>query len=123
MPQEVQQLRVSPQITLDAFALTQAGFKALGYPSNIASILANNQFNLSIIDGPSGEALYTYVGGVASNFSENIPSNRPITDAITFLCLDVLDSSGQSILNQGNAYQVPTNVPTGTGTNIGVTPP
>lgn len=120
MPQEVQQLRVSPQITVDSFALTQAGLQALGYPINLASVLANNQFNLFVVDGPSGEAIYTYVGGVASNFNENIPANRPITDAITFLCMDVYDSTGQSILNQGNAYQPATQVPAGSGSTIGL---
>jgi len=119
MPQEVQQLRISPNITLDSFALTTLGLRALGYPTNLASVLANNQFNFFVVDGQSGQALYTYVGAVASNFNENIPTNRPITDAITFLCMDVLDSSGQSILNQGNSYAVPTQVPTGVGGTIG----
>ncbi len=105
MPQEIQQLRVAPQITIDSFALTQKGLQALGYPANLSSILANNQFNFFVVDGPSGQAIFTSVGGVSSNFNENIAANRPITDAITFLCLDVLDATGKSILNQGNAYQ------------------
>jgi hypothetical protein len=109
LPQEIQQLRTAPQITIDSFALTQKGLQTLGYPANIASILSNTEFNFYIVDGQSQEALYTYVGGVASNFNENIPANRPITDAITFLCIDVLDSSGQSIINSPttNAYQAP----------------
>ena len=118
MPQEVQQLRVSPTITIDNFALTTNGLNALGYPINLSSILANNSFNFFVVDGQSGQALFTYVGCVASNFNENIPSNRPITDAITFLAMDVLNSNGQSILNQGNAYQVATQVQPGVG-NLG----
>lgn len=119
MPQEVQQLRVSPTITLDNFALTQQGLTSLGYPANLAVILSNNSFNFFVVDGQSGQALFTYVGCVASNFNENIPANRPITDAITFLAMDVLGSNGQSILNQGNAYQPATQVPVGVGGNIG----
>lgn len=119
MPQEVQQLRVSPSITIDNFALTQNGLTALGYPSNLATVLANNSFNFFVVDGPSGQALFTYVGCVASNFNENIPANRPITDAVTFLAMDVLSSNGQSLLNQGNAYQPATQVTVGVGNNIG----
>lgn len=107
LPQEVQQLRVSPQINVDTFALTDNGLALLGYPSNIASVLANNAFNLHVVDGMTGDSLFTYVGCVASNFSENIPANQPVSDTITFLALDVLDSTGQSILNAGNSYQIP----------------
>lgn len=123
MPQEAQQLRVSPQISLDAFALTQQGLSLLGYPSNIASILANNAFNLHIVDGITGDTLYTYVGCTASNFAENISANQPVSDTITFLALDVLDDSGQSILNVGNAFQVPSTAqsPVGSGLGLSVT--
>jgi len=123
LPQEIQQLRVAPQITIDSFSLTQKGLQTLGYPINLASILANTQFNLFVVDGQTQQPLFTYVGCVASNFNENIPANRPITDAVTFLAMDVLDSTGQSILNSPttNAYQVPA---VGAGTlgpaNLGV---
>lgn len=106
-PQEIQQLRVSPQITIDALALTEQGKAVLGESATLSSILANNQFNLHVVDGASGDALYTYVGCVASNFSENIPQNQPIADTVTFLAMDVLDDSGQSILNVGSAYAIP----------------
>jgi hypothetical protein len=108
MPQEIQQLRVAPQITIDSFALTQKGLQVLGYPINLASILSNTQFNIFVTDGTTQQPLFTYVGCVASNFNENIPANRPITDAITFLAMNVLDSTGQSILDSPttNALQV-----------------
>ena len=111
-PQEIQQLKVAPQITVDNFALTITGQLLIEAGSGsisatpLASLLANNQFNLFVIDGTSGVALFTYVGGVASNFNENIPANQPITDAITFLCLDVLDSTGQSLLTGPNALTI-----------------
>lgn len=121
MPQEIQQLRNSMSITLDAFSLTAAGLLALGQPSNLASVLANNQFNLHVIDGATGQALFTYVGCVANNFSENIPANQPISDSITFTAIDVLDSTGQSIVNVGNAYQVPANIGAQAAGSLGVT--
>lgn len=107
LPQEIQQLRVSPQITLDSFALTQAGMTIVGENLNLSSILANNQFNLHVVDGDTNNPLFTYVGAVASNFSENIPANQPISDSITFLAIDVLDESGQSILNVASAFNLP----------------
>lgn len=107
MPQEIQQLRVAPQFSLDSFALTDNGLALLGYPSNLASVLANNSFNMHVIDGVTGDSLFTYVGAVASNFNENIPANQPVTDTISFLALDVLDDTGQSILNVGNGYSFP----------------
>lgn len=120
LPQEVQQLRISPQFNIDSFALTDTGLTLLGYPSNLASVLANNSFNMHVVDGATGESLYTYVGAVASNFSENIPANQPITDTVAFMALDVLDDTGQSILNVGNAYQVPGNQNAG-GNGLGLT--
>lgn len=120
MPQEIQQLRNSPQITLDAFALTEQGLAILGYQSDLYSILANNAFNLCVADQLTGLALYTYVGSVAQNFSESIPANQVVTDAITFLALDVLNASGQSILNVGNAYQFPSNAGVGGGIGLGI---
>lgn len=107
LPQEVQQLRVSPQITLDAFSLTQNGLQVLGYPSNIALILASNEFNFYVKDGITNTMLFIYVGGVCGNFNENIPANAPITDAMTFLCADVLGPNGTSILAMSDAYTFP----------------
>lgn len=118
LPQEIQQLRVSPQITIDALALTDSGKQVLGETATISSILANNEFNLHVVDG-AGNSLYTYVGCVASNFSESIPQNQPISDTLVFMALDVLDDSGQSILNVGSAYQIPGGNASAAGAGLG----
>ena len=103
-PQEIQQLKAAPTITLDNFQLTAAGqLASQGNNAYLSSLIANNEFNISIVDGATGVAIYTYVGCVASNFSESIPTNQPISDTVTFLALDVLDTSGQSILNGPSA--------------------
>lgn len=107
MPQEIQQLRAAPQITLDNFALTQQGLSVLGYPTDIALILADTEFNFYIKDGIRNTMLFMYVGGVCSNFNENIPANQFITDALTFLCADVLGPTGQSMVASNDAYTFP----------------
>ena len=115
-PQEIQQLKVQPQITVDNFALTSNGqqlVEALGINPPLSSLLANNSFNIAIVDGSTSEALFTYVGSVASNYNMNIPANQPITEAITFMAMDVLDDTGQSILNGPNALSITTST-TGT---------
>ncbi|MDE2232595.1 MAG: hypothetical protein KGJ90_00485 [Patescibacteria group bacterium] len=114
-PQEIQQLRVGPTITLSEFALTTAGENIIQGGVSLPALLSNNSFNIHVVDGPSGEALYTYVGAVASNFNENIPSNQPITDAITFMAMDILDNNGNSLLNIPSAYTIPSAAAAGTG--------
>lgn len=107
MPQEIQQLRAAPQITVDNFSLTQNGMSVLGYPSDIALILADTEFNFFIKDGITNSMLFTYVGGVCSNFNQNIPANSIITDAMTFLCADVLGPDGTSVIASSDAYTFP----------------
>ena len=102
-PQEVQQLRMSPQITIDAFELTEKGRTTLGYPSSYAQVLSNNQFDIHLMDA-QGVTSLTYVGCVASSYGQNISTNAPITDSIVFLAMDVLDKNGQSVLNGQNAF-------------------
>lgn len=120
-PQEIQQLKVSPEITLDNFALTSLGNNLIQGGTSFASIIANNQFNISVIDGIANITLFTYVGSVAQNFDETIAANRPVTDAISFLSMDVLDNTGQSILNGPNAYQVPSVVGQSSALGLGLT--
>ncbi len=109
MPQEIQQLQVSPQISIDAFSLTKSGQALLAGGEDISVLLGNNQFDLHINDGLQNKVLFTYVGCVAQNFSQSIPANAPVSESISFLAMDVLDSSGVSILNAPtNAYSVPT---------------
>lgn len=118
-PQEIQQLRIAPEITLDQYALTRNGNNLIQGGQNFASIIANNQFNISLVD-INNEVIFTYVGCVARDFSEAIAANRPITDAITFDAMDVLDQSGQSILNGQNAFSIPSTVGSRVNGGLGI---
>lgn len=118
-PQEIQQLRISPEITIDQFALTQQGANVIQNSVQFAAIIANNQFNISLIDD-NNEVIFTYVGSVARDFSESVAANRPITDAITFDAMDVLDQTGQSILNGPNAFSIPSVVGASVNGGLGI---
>lgn len=118
-PQEIQQLRDAPSITVDNFALTTNGVNLLQSGVTFASIIANNQFNISLLDAAQ-RTKFTYVGCVADNFNESIAANRPITDAITFSAMDVLDQSGQSILDGPNAFAVPSTVGVSINGGLGI---
>jgi hypothetical protein len=107
LPQEIQQLKISPNISIDAFALTATGINLLAGGSNIATLLGNNQFDLHIVDGVTNKVIFTYVGSVASNFSQNMSANQPISESIAFLSMDVLDETGASVLNTNSAFSVP----------------
>lgn len=102
-PQEIQQLRILPQVTLEFFALTQEGITLLGGSQRIPYILANNQFQLHLIDDQSGTVLFTYVDAVAQSFTETLVSNRPVIDSVPFISMDVLDNNGNSILASNSA--------------------
>lgn len=121
-PQEIQQLRLAPTITLNEFALTSAGENLLTGGVSLASLLANNSFDIAVIDGLDDVVLFSYVGSVASNFNENIPANQPITQAVTFMAMDVLDENGNSLLNIPGAFSIPSTTATsadGLGLNVG----
>lgn len=106
-PQEIQQLKNGPQITITQFALTTIGQQLIqSNQTSLASLLGNTKFNISIVDGINGTTLFTYVGCVSSDFSEDITANQIISDNLTFLAMDVLGSSGQSILNGQNALNI-----------------
>lgn len=104
-PQEIQQLRILPQITLEFFALTQEGTTLLGGGSRLAYNLANNQFQIHLIDNQSSEVIFTYVDCVAQNFNETLVSNRPIIDSVPFLAMNVLDKDGNSVLASNSAIK------------------
>lgn len=104
-PQEIQQLKFAPSVTVDFIALTAAGNSLIQGGQTLASIIANNQFTIAIPD-VKGNIRFTYVGCTASNFSEDIRANTAITDGLTFLAMDVLNQTGQSLLNGPNAYSV-----------------
>lgn len=99
-PQEIQQLRMSPQFSLDNFAFTQAGLKLLANGTTLSYILAGNQFTMKVIDNQNF-LRFVYVGAKCQNFSESIPANAPIRDTYTFLAMDVLNPQGQSIMDTG----------------------
>ncbi|MDA8191436.1 MAG: hypothetical protein M0Z68_08240 [Gammaproteobacteria bacterium] len=103
-PQEIQQLRIEPTVSLDSFQLTKKGLAFLGYPSSMLEVLSNNSFDFHIMD-ENANAILTYVGCVAQNFNLNIPANQPITEAVSFTALDILNALGVSILNSNQAIQ------------------
>lgn len=97
-PQEIQQLRILPQITVEYFALTEEGMNLLGGGTRLAYQLSNNQFDLHIIDGQTNTVVFTYVDCVAQNFSEQVSANRPVVQSVPFIAIDVLNNQGNSIL-------------------------
>lgn len=97
-PQEIQQLKFSQSITLDSFQLTDEGLAYFGLTAELGTILANNQFNLFLLDN-TGKAIRSYVGCVAGSNNLSIPANQIVTEAITFMALDVLGPDGTSLLN------------------------
>jgi hypothetical protein len=104
-PQEIQQLKVSPSITLDFLSLTKQGRQLLNNPTDWLTVLNNNSFDMHLLDA-SGATFRTYVGAVADNYSHSVPTNQAITESITFQAIDVLDANGVSVFNSlNNAIQ------------------
>jgi hypothetical protein len=103
-PQELQQLRVSPRITIEAFALTPTGQTLLANNQNLTYLLANNQFDIYLYDSNSNTVLYTYVACTAQDFAESVGANQIVRDTFSFLAMDVLDNKGNSILNVPEAF-------------------
>jgi hypothetical protein len=102
LPQEIQQLRVSPSFSLDSFELTTAGMQQLGSGTRLEYILAGNSFDMHVLDGAQNIVMYSYIGAKAQNVSQNIPANAPLRTTYAFLALDVLNAGGVSICNDGN---------------------
>ncbi len=105
-PQEIQQMKNAPTVTVNTFALTDAGESIIQAGQSLPELLANNEFSVCIVDGIANVAQLTYVGCVASDFSEDIGSNAAVSDTIVFLALDVLNQDGVSVLNGQNALTV-----------------
>ena len=101
-PQEVQQLRVSPSFSLDAFSLTSHGLTVLGGGQRLEYILAGKSFEMHVLDGLTNTVLYTFVGAKAQNVSMNVPANAPLRTTYAFLALDVIDNKGNSIIDAGD---------------------
>ena len=117
-PQEIQQLKLGPTVTLTEFALTEAGEILINGGTTLVSLLANNSFDISVVDGQSGSPLFTYVGCVASSFNESVTANTPISDTVTFMAMDVLDNNGVSLLNIPSSYQIPSTTAPGNGLGL-----
>lgn len=115
LPQEIQQLRLSPALALDYFELTAQGIAVLGTGTPLTYNLFNTQFDIHIVDGTTGAILYTYVGCVATSVSETIATNQVILDAVNFLAMDVLNNAGDSILNSNSVYSIPSLVASAAG--------
>jgi len=109
-PQEVQQLRFSPTISVEFFELTAQGIALLGTGQRLIYTLANTQVDIHIIDGTTSTPSYTYVGCTANSFSETIATNAIIMDSVSFLALDVLNNMGTSILASNSVYSIPSMV-------------
>jgi hypothetical protein len=99
-PQENQQLKYSPTITLDNLQLTAAGVSFFGYSTTWLKVLVNTQLNFTIADA-AGNPILTFLACTAQNFTSTIPVNQPITEATSFVAMDVLDENGLSILDDG----------------------
>lgn len=115
LPQEIQQLRISPAIALEYFALTAQGIAILGTGQQLAYSLFNTQFDIHIVDGTTSQILYTYVSAVASSVSETLATNQVILDSVSFLAMDVLNNQGVSILNTNSVYSIPSLVASAVG--------
>ncbi|MDE3023128.1 MAG: hypothetical protein KGI54_14980 [Pseudomonadota bacterium] len=105
-PQEIQQLRFTNTITLDQLQLSSEGLAFFGIGTPISYILANNQFDIYLLDGASNEAILAYVGSVASTNSTAVTTNQAISEAFSFQAMDVLDPDGNSLLNSNSALLV-----------------
>jgi hypothetical protein len=104
-PQEIQQLKFTNNFTLDKFRLTAEGLAFFGETVQLQTILAYNAFDFFLLD-TDGTAFLSYVGAVCTTTNLNIAANQPLTEGISFLALDVLDSSGVSVLNSNSAELV-----------------
>ncbi len=101
-PQEVQQLRVSPSFSLDAFSLTAQGLTVLGGGQRLEYILAGQSFDMHVLDSITNTILYTFIAAKAQNVSMNVPANAPLRTTYAFLALDVIDTLGDSIIDAGD---------------------
>lgn len=104
-PQEIQQLRFSMSITLDFLKLTAEGQAFFGVNTPLSTILANNAFNIFVLDN-AGVAFLSYVGCVAASDSINISANAVVAENISFMAMDVLDANGNSVLNSNSIEAV-----------------
>ena len=49
----------------------------------------------------SGNVILTFIACTAQDYTSTVPANQTVTEATTFAAMDVWDSTGTSILNDG----------------------
>lgn len=101
-PQEIQQLKFTNSFTLDKYKLSKEGMAYFGVDQALWVLLANNYFDFFLLD-TDGTAFLAYVGAVAGSNNMSAAANTPMTEGMSFLALDVLDSDGVSVLNSNSA--------------------
>lgn len=101
-PQEIQQLKFTNSFTLDKYKLSKEGIAYFGVDQPMWVLLANNYFDFFLLD-TDGTAFLAYVGAVAGSNNMSTAANTPMTEGMSFLALDVLDSDGVSVLNSNSA--------------------
>lgn len=112
-PQEIQQLIMSPQVSLDSFALTAEGVTLLAGETDLFFALASKVYDIHLLNGATRpmRTMLSYIGCKAQNAAESIPTNAPIRRTITFLAMDVLDPDGNSVMDApDNAISVASGV-------------
>ncbi len=119
MPQEIQQLRFRPSITVSFFTLSTLGQQLAANSQDILNILANNQFDIHVFAQKSNTIIKTYVQCVADTESEHFPVNGIITGNIAFSAMDVWGPNGQSILAQPGQFAIAPLV-ANTAANVGL---
>ena len=119
MPQETQQLRVAPEITLTSFALTSAGIASLGETTPWIQVLSNTEMDIQLVDA-SGNTIVTYIACTARSYSSNLTVNQPVTEDTAFMALDVQGPNGQSVFTATGAYAFSLNASTAGGVSVTV---
>jgi hypothetical protein len=124
-PQEIQQLIMSPQVSLDSFALTKAGIALLSGGTNLFFNLTGFIYDIHLLDGTTQPltTMLSYIGCKAQNAAESIPTNAPVRQTITFLAMDVLDPDGRSIISSNdNAISIVSGVLSAGAAALGASP-
>jgi hypothetical protein len=101
-PQEIQSQTFLPSVGISTLLLSNVGATLLNYPSTLGDLLGLNQFNI-VMMGYNDLPMYTYVECTATEYDVSAPVNKPITEVIKFIAMDVVDISGISVLT-GNPY-------------------
>lgn len=104
MIQEIQQLIVTPSITLSNLYLSKRGTQQLGLQYELASVLGGNQFTIALHDS-DGNQIRQYLGCVCDTDNLNAPVNAVFSESVTFMAKDVLDANGVSLFTSNSFGQ------------------